>query len=68
MCGPEGRAKLDSARTLSHVTTGLFVVGAGLVVTGVIWKLQERNKAGDRPAITGWLTGSGGGFAVERAW
>ncbi|GEM_PF-2264292 len=68
MCGPEGRAKLDSARTLSHVTTAFFVIGTGLVVTGVIWKLQERNKKPDRPQVTGWISGAGGGLALERTW
>jgi exonuclease VII small subunit len=68
MCGPEGRSTLDSARTLSHVTTGLFVIGTGLIVTGVIWKLQERNKKPERPQVTGWISGAGGGFALERTW
>ncbi|MFN0251447.1 MAG: tetratricopeptide repeat protein [Kofleriaceae bacterium] len=81
MCGPEGRAKLDSARTLSHVTTGLFVIGTGLIVTGLIWKLQERGKKTEkvderrarrpeqqRPRVTGWISGAGGGFALERTW
>ena len=68
VCGPEGRAALDSARTLSHVTTAFFVIGTGLVVTGVIWKLQERNKKPDRPQVTGWISGAGGGFALERTW
>lgn len=68
MCGPEGRDTLDSARTLSHVTTAFFVIGTGLVVTGVIWKLQERNKKPDRPQLTGWISGAGGGFALERTW
>lgn len=68
MCPPEGAAKLDSARTLSHVTTAFFVIGTGLVVTGVIWKLQERNRKPERPQLTGWVSGSGGGFAVEHTW
>ncbi len=68
MCPPEGASKLDSARTLSHVTTALFVVGGGLIVTGVIWKMQERNKKPDRPQVTGWISGAGGGFALEHTW
>ena len=68
VCGPEGRDTLDSARTLSHVTTAFFVIGTGLVVTSVIWKLQQRDKKPDRPQLTGWVSGEGGGFALERAW
>jgi hypothetical protein len=68
VCGPEGRDTLDSARTLSHVTTAFFVIGTGLVVTGVIWKLQERNKKPDRPQLTGWISRTSGGFALERTW
>lgn len=67
-CPPEGAAKLDTARTLSHVTTAFFVIGTGLVVTGVIWKLQERDKKPDRPTVTGWISGEGGGFALEHTW
>jgi hypothetical protein len=68
VCGPEGSAKLDTARTLTHVTTALFVIGGGLIVTSVIWKLQERSKKPDRPVVTGWICGAGGGFALEHAW
>src|SRR5262249_1127406 len=64
VCGPEGSAKLDTARTLTHVTTAFFVIGGGLIVTGVIWKLQERGKKPDRPQVTGWISGAGGGFAL----
>ena len=67
VCGPDGRAALDSARTYSHLSTAFFLVGGGLVVTGVIWKLKT-GRTDDQPAVTGWITGDGGGFAWQRTW
>jgi hypothetical protein len=42
VCDPAGAALLDRARTFGHVSTGLFVVGAGLVATAVVLRLRAR--------------------------
>ncbi len=64
-CEPRGAELLDSARTLSHVTTGMFVVGGALLATGVVLEVLERKK---HPVITGWVGTGGAGLAYERTW
>ncbi|HEY4178922.1 MAG TPA: tetratricopeptide repeat protein [Kofleriaceae bacterium] len=65
-CTKAGQDKLDSARTWSHVTTALFVIGAAGVGAGVYLYLKKPKP--DQPVVTGWATSSGGGLVVERAW
>jgi hypothetical protein len=65
-CTKAGQDKLDSARTWSHVTTALFVIGAAGVGAGVYLYLKKPKP--DQPVVTGWATSSGGGLVLERAW
>jgi hypothetical protein len=64
-CEPRGAELLDSARTLSHVTTGMFIVGGALLATGVVLEVLERKK---HPVITGWVGRTGAGLAFEKTW
>lgn len=64
-CEPRGAELLDSARTLSHVTTGMFIVGGALLATGVVLEVLERKK---HPVITGWVGTTGAGLAYEKTW
>jgi len=64
-CEPRGAELLDRARTLSHVTTGMFVVGGALLATGIVLEVLERKK---HPVITGWLGTGGAGLAYEKTW
>lgn len=64
-CEPRGAELLDSARTLSHVTTGMFIVGGALLATGVVLEVLERKK---HPVITGWIGRNGAGLAFEKTW
>lgn len=64
-CEPRGAELLDSARRLSHVTTGMFVVGGALLATGIVLEVLERKK---HPVITGWIGTRGAGLAFEKIW
>jgi hypothetical protein len=52
--------KRDQRLTIARISGG---VGAALVVGGVV-SMMLRGDRSEKPAVTGWVTGDGGGLAV----
>ncbi|MEO8701130.1 MAG: tetratricopeptide repeat protein [Kofleriaceae bacterium] len=64
ICDDRGAELLDHARTLSHVTTGFMLVGAGLFATAVVLRVKSRHAS----ALSAWVAPASAGFAVRGAW
>jgi hypothetical protein len=66
VCDDRGLELLDRARTLSHVSTGLFVASAALGAATVVMYLRAKKKPA--AATSAWITPSSIGVAWGRSW
>lgn len=68
VCDARGVELLSHARTTAHVSTGFFVTGAALATITALLYLQARPEKAPATTPTVWVTPTGGGLAMERAW
>jgi hypothetical protein len=61
-CNTAGASKVDSARTLAHVSTGVAVTGGLAIGAGLILWLTSPKR--DEMQVTATVSGDGAGFAV----
>jgi hypothetical protein len=67
-CPPEGQDGLASARTFSHISTGMFLVGAGALGAGIYLYFRDRKQSDAAPPISAWATPSGAGVVWGATW
>jgi hypothetical protein len=66
ICDEEANKIFDSARTLSHVSTTMFV--SGLALGGVAAWMYYKGWHKSDQTLTGWVTGSSAGVAFGGSW
>lgn len=65
-CSQRGVDLLDRAHTMSHVSTGFLVAGAGLAAFAAVLELKWRR--GDEVPVTAWTGAHSAGVAWEGRW
>lgn len=69
-CPPEGQDGLDSARTFSHISTAMFVIGAGALGAGIYLHFRDKKAAQSDtpPPVSAWASPTGAGVVWGASW